>query len=551
MIGLVAASVIAAALLGFGLLSEDAAYDFSEIVYFVIPAASGLALMAAALTLNGREKVAWFVIGAGALSWGLGEIIWVVYEFFLQVEVPYPGWADVFYVLGYPLIFAGVLLLPHVKPRPMERLRLALDTVAGSIALTAIVWVTYLGGQIYLDPDAGFLEQIINLLYPFGDLFLLIALMILTVRRSSLRFDLRLIVLGLGMIVNVVADVVYVFQVEADTYASGGWLDAVWLIAYAAFIVVALLLLHPVEEREQVERTSRLWQMVAPYSAIVTLFGMTLVERSGSASLLEMASGVVGLLIIVRQGVAIRENRELVEKQRDDLISSISHELRTPLTSIQGFAQMLREQGEQLAPEQRTELVEIIERQGRHLGGVVSDLVDVARDRLSGTRLDVETLDLLEVITDARTMLQEPGTAAVDVTVHVRPGILLSGDRRRMTQVIVNLLSNAIRYGHGRIEIDAHVGRGQVDFEVHDDGPGVPRRYQERIWERFERGAHRLDAVVPGSGIGLSVVRSLVKAHGGRIEYRTSERLGGACFAVSLPSLSSADGAAEPITTPA
>jgi K+-sensing histidine kinase KdpD len=74
-----------------------------------------------------------------------------------------------------------------------------------------------------------------------------------------------------------------------------------------------------------------------------------------------------------------------------------------------------------------------------------------------------------------------------------------------------------------------------VDFAVHDDGEGVPAKFQSDMWGRFERGMHKDNMSVPGSGIGLSVAKDLVTAHGGTITYRTSELLGGACFAFTIP----------------
>jgi signal transduction histidine kinase len=76
---------------------------------------------------------------------------------------------------------------------------------------------------------------------------------------------------------------------------------------------------------------------------------------------------------------------------------------------------------------------------------------------------------------------------------------------------------------------------GDLEIEVHDDGAGVPTRYQEMIWDRFERGAHRLDASSPGLGIGLSVVKAVAESHGGHASYSRSEILGGACFSVVIP----------------
>ncbi|MDH3262153.1 MAG: HAMP domain-containing histidine kinase [Acidimicrobiia bacterium] len=549
-LGLLALSLISAALLGFELLSEDVAFDFSQIVYVIVPAGAGLVVMGAAMTQDGRSKVAWLTVGAGVLAWGIGEIIWVYYEAILEVEVPYPGWADVFYVLGYPLVFVGMLLLPHVKPRRLERIRLLMDALAGSVAVGAIMWVAYLGDQIYLDPELGFLEQFVNIMYPLGDVFLLVGLMILAVRRSSLRFDARLLALAASMIITFVADYIYLIQVEADTYMSGGWLDSLWLLDNAAIIVAGWYLLRGVKTTELVDRSTRIWQLAAPYGAIMLLFGLTLLDIGGDASILQIASGVVGLLIIGRQGVAIRENRELVEKQRDDLIASISHELRTPLTSVQGFAQLLKERGEELGSEKRVELTEIIDRQSRHLGGIVTDLIDVTRNRLANTDLEVDTMDLGETITDAANMLPESTETKVDF--NAESGIHILGDRRRVTQVLVNLLTNASRYGQGRVEVEAYANHGHVTIEVHDNGSGVPKRYQEVIWERFERGAHRLDATIPGSGIGLPIARSLVEAHRGTIAYRTSDRLGGACFVVSIPRLTSTvEKVVDPVSSPA
>ncbi|MDP9493931.1 MAG: ATP-binding protein, partial [Actinomycetota bacterium] len=105
----------------------------------------------------------------------------------------------------------------------------------------------------------------------------------------------------------------------------------------------------------------------------------------------------------------------------------------------------------------------------------------------------------------------------------------------RIRQILVNLITNAIRYGRSEILVTATRNNAVVDFAVHDDGPGVPPRFQSDMWSRFERGLYKDNQSVPGSGIGLSVAKDLVTAHGGTIEYRTSELLGGACFAFTIP----------------
>jgi two-component system sensor histidine kinase AdeS len=104
-----------------------------------------------------------------------------------------------------------------------------------------------------------------------------------------------------------------------------------------------------------------------------------------------------------------------------------------------------------------------------------------------------------------------------------------------MQQVLVNLLTNVGRYGGQDMLVRVFDRGSDLVIEVHDDGEGIPRRYEVRVWDRFERGPNRLNAAVPGSGIGLAIVQAIALAHGGTARYRTSEVLGGACFAVSLP----------------
>lgn len=532
--GFVAMTMVSAAILGFGLLSEDAAFNFSSIVYGIIPVGAGVAVMAAALTLKGQGRIAWLIIGAGALFWGIGEVIWVLYEYVLGTEVPYPGWADVFYVGGYPLVFAGILLLPHVKPRPLERIRLSLDALAGSLALAAIMWVSYLGDQIYLDPEVGFFEQFVNIMYPLGDVILLVAVLILATRRSARRFDIRLLVLGASLIVAVIADFIYVLQVEADTYVSGGWLDSIWLIDYGLFALAAWYLLHPAREREHTDRSAPFWQMVAPYSAIGTLFALTLWNVSGDTSVMEFATLAVAMLIIGRQAVAIRENRELVERQRNDLIASISHELRTPMTSVTGYTAVLDEGWEFLDKEESAEMVSIVNQQAQHVNRIVTDLVGLARDNLEFPDLEVEPCNLAKVILDAETMLVDQLNETISIDYHLAPDVWVEADFQRLTQVVVNLLTNAVRYGNGRIRLETFTSNGTATLEIHDNGPGIPKRFEESVWERFDRGVHRLDSNIPGSGVGLPIARALVEAQGGKITQRPSNHLGGACFVISL-----------------
>jgi signal transduction histidine kinase len=418
--------------------------------------------------------------------------------------------------------------------------RLFLDATAGTIAVAAIMWVGYLNELIYFDSELSLLEQYINVMYAVGDLFLLIAVMILAVRRSSFRFDPRLVAIAVALVIDAVADIIYIPMVEAETYVSGGWLDAIWLLAYAAYIAAAWYLLEPETSTEQVQRTSRVWQLGVPYAAIALLFGLTLLETGGDASTLQIASGIVGLLVIGRQGVAIRENRQLVEKQRTELIASISHELRTPLTGVIGFTALLDTEWETIDDGERAEMISIVNEQAQHISRIVTDLVGLARNTLATTPLEFGDHDVDLLVRDGVAMVPRLVDGTVTLETDIQPGLTIYGDRGRLIQVLVNYLTNAIRYGNGSIQLDAHTEDGQTVIDVHDNGPGVQKRYEEAIWDRFERGAHRYDATVPGSGIGLPIARMLVEAHGGTASYQRSPKLGGSSFTMSIPTQATA-----------
>jgi signal transduction histidine kinase len=500
----------------------------SGLVYSFASAASGVVLVAAALAARGRSRIAWSLIGAGVLCWGLGETVWLVQ---LQAgEIPYPGTADFLYVAGYPLIFAGVILLPYLRPGRYERIRLGIDAAAGTLSLAVVMWVAYLDDVVSLGSNT--VETFLNLVYPFGDVLLATALMVLAMRRSEHRIDMRIFLLAGGVALTTVADVIFSLQNASGTYVEWAWLDGLWLLSYGMFALTAGVVTKPSVPQEHSYRSMNGWRLVAPYSAVAALFLVRLMMSAGNDLLLNIATTVVAVLVVVRQNVAIEERRELLERQRDDLIASVSHELRTPLTGIQGYAQLLSESWELLSPDEREEMLGTIKTQANHLGHIVTDLIEVARDRLQNVKLNRVDYSASELIRDA----VAAGGGGKNIKVTTDADARVWADPDRILQVLVNLITNAIRYGRSETQVMARQHDGEVVFEVHDNGTGVPAKFQATMWDRFERGAHKEDASVPGSGIGLSVAKDLVTAHGGVIGYHTSEVLGGACFEFTIPS---------------
>lgn len=117
---------------------------------------------------------------------------------------------------------------------------------------------------------------------------------------------------------------IFSLQVAVETYVDWGWLDALWLFSYGALSFTAWLVTKPTKPSEHTYRAARGWQLIAPYTAVTALFLTRLLTSTGSSLILNLATTGVAGLVIGRQGIALRERRELLERQRDDLVASVS-----------------------------------------------------------------------------------------------------------------------------------------------------------------------------------------------------------------------------------
>jgi hypothetical protein len=276
--------------------------------------------------------------------------------------------------------------------------------------------------------------------------------------------------------------------------------------------------------------------MVAPYAA-VGLLGWLVTGKlvasdlTGEVLALLLVAFVVVALVIIRQIVALREYHSLVEERRKSLVSSVSHELRTPLTAMIGFLDVMKDPDVPMADEERLELTTVVHQQAIYMARIVADLLLLARDS-SGPDLRESVVAIEKLVSDS---VWSGRSSPIGLEVEVEPGLHAYLDPDRIRQVLDNLVTNAIRYGNGNVIVVAASSGTDLMFEVHDDGPGIPRKYELAIWEQFERGPNRLNANVPGSGIGLAVVELIVRRHGGTATQERSRRMAGACFRVILP----------------
>jgi two-component system, OmpR family, phosphate regulon sensor histidine kinase PhoR len=221
----------------------------------------------------------------------------------------------------------------------------------------------------------------------------------------------------------------------------------------------------------------------------------------------------------------------MVARFQHDFLSSVSHELRTPLTSILMFIETLRSERITDPAEQR-QCLDLLDQEIRRLNGLVDRLIQLSRLEARRHRFLRQPVKIEDVVHDALIAFDAAtltDRATVDVEVDGGDDLAVQGDRDALAQAVANLLINAWKYsreGDRRISLKTTADRKFVDIAVGDNGPGIPREEQGRIFDHFERGRGAVDGGMEGSGLGLAIVRAIVRGHRGRIELRSVPGVG-------------------------
>jgi signal transduction histidine kinase len=231
--------------------------------------------------------------------------------------------------------------------------------------------------------------------------------------------------------------------------------------------------------------------------------------------------------------------RELEEASRhkSELLANMSHELRTPLNAIIGFSQVLRERMFGQLNAKQAEYVDDILSSGYHLLALIDDVLDLSKVEAGQLELHVAPFSLRDALEQGVVMVRERATEnAVEVALRPLDGVdVVTGDERRVRQVIFNLLANAVKFSPegGVVDVSAAQFNGEVRVSVVDRGPGIASDEQERIFEEFHQTEAGLEQM-EGTGLGLAVSKRLVELHGGRI-WVEGELGKGSTFVFTLP----------------
>ena len=241
--------------------------------------------------------------------------------------------------------------------------------------------------------------------------------------------------------------------------------------------------------------------------------------------------------LLVREQAQVEELRRLHE-QRKQFVAVVSHELRSPLSTILGFSQLLLEDRASLTDTQQ-KMLTIIEKGANRMLGIVSDLLVLEEVDPGAVPFETGSVDLAVLVQDVvDAMLPTAQRQSVEVAAYCSGAALVDGDEDRLRQVLDNLVGNAIKYtpAGGTVTVSAGADdRAGTTVTVTDTGIGIPEDERDRLFERFYRASTARSAGIPGTGLGLALVRTIVERHGGTIDAATGPGGVGTVFTVWLP----------------
>jgi signal transduction histidine kinase/ActR/RegA family two-component response regulator len=522
------------------LVLADAVDRTTLAVLLAAVGAAGVLVCVVKTVTTPGERALWLTLGTGKLGWSIAAPAYLVNS---NAVSDFPTVGDSA-LLFYPAMLGGFVLLARRRlvglPRPLW-----LDAALGGLALAAVgaflVYEPLLHGTMPNDVEA------VALVYTLADLvlagFIGVAIMFAGWRTAPV-----LLVLGLGAALAAVADGAWTVEIDhghltAHPLVALGWTAGVVMVALAA----------PVDDGRPERVSEPGWALAAvPVIAALAAVSVLIAETANHHSIAAYLAEATLLLAVLRLAISLidnqraaarrrredearraREEAERANRAKTEFLSRMSHEVRTPLNSILGFAQLLVDDVE--GPERAS--VERILRAGNHLRQLIDDILDLSAIEAGQTAMSLEPTPLEPTIAESTALLEplarRTGTGVVRRDADDAPSAVVA-DPQRLKQVLLNLISNAMKYGGSESDVVVCVERngpcGVV--KVIDAGPGIPEEHMEDLFTPFERGAAQ-GSGIEGSGLGLALTKNLVETMDGSIDVETGPN--GTTFSVSLP----------------
>jgi PAS domain S-box-containing protein len=298
-------------------ISDQATIDVDDIGEAVAAFIAAASCGYAAVRNTGRTRAAWALFAASALSWGLGEVVWSVYQVGLGVAVPFPSAADAGFLLAIPLAVAGVFAFTAAPTRLTTRGEALLAGAIVALSLLFVAWAFGLG-MVYQSSPATPAAQLIGLAYPVGDI-ITATVLVLALRRARRAEVGRMALLLGGLAFNALADSAFAYLTANGTYgALGSVLDAGWVIGY---LMIAIAPLWPAGRTDQqvAEGPIELWQLALPWIAVLAA-AITAVRLAAIDQNLDrfatVLAGSIGVLMVASQILSHRDSISLLLKSQ-------------------------------------------------------------------------------------------------------------------------------------------------------------------------------------------------------------------------------------------
>jgi signal transduction histidine kinase len=289
-------------------------------------------------------------------------------------------------------------------------------------------------------------------------------------------------------------------------------------------------------------------RMVAPLLRGEDMVGMLVVRRRTPG---EFAKNTVDIIktfaaqsaLAVQNARLFREiedkSRELAEasQHKSQFLANMSHELRTPLNAILGYTELMADGAYGEPSEKMLGILQRLEANGRHLLGLINDVLDLSKIEAGQLELELSDYSVQDIAQTVRSTLEPLATDKklafkIEMASELPPG---RGDGRRLTQVLINLVGNAIKFTDaGEVAIKAEANNGSFRVSVRDTGPGISAADQAKLFQEFQQADNAITKKKGGTGLGLAISKRIIELHGGRI-WVESQPGQGSTFAFTLP----------------
>jgi signal transduction histidine kinase len=547
------------------------------------------------IALKPRIRNAWMLVALGMLSYTLADASRSIIEIGLH-QHPFPSIADVFYLATYPLVALGIFLMPATPMSRWDKSKTILDIMIISTTTILLYWLFIIGPSIEAGGDfsLSLLISFAYIIYPIMDMVLIFSLIFLLFRKLTPKVDLRaVLLLAVGLLMMITGDAIYVFQAAQNTYITGNLLDTLFLAAIVFYGLAGISQntrgagTSPNSQKHEFLLGQTNWFRLLPYVTVGITYAMLvwsyLYRITFLLPVLCSLGGIV-LLVLVRQIIVVEENIQLyssaqkeisdrknaenylkkahdelelqvlertaelekayVDLKEDDEIKSefiltASHELRTPLTVVSSYIEMF--EGGMLGDLTPTQMdkIQVISSQLNHTIKLVEDMLDTSMLELkklkiykSPARIEEIAKSVFEDI--SRLAATQKKTLSLKIET---PLPIVDLDERRIKQVFNILLINAIKFtpDGGNIEVRIRDGEFDIRVSISDNGTGIRKEYQDKIFQKFFIGKGRsLIRESQGMGLGLAIAKGIVESHEGNI-WVESEYGKGSTFLFTIP----------------